>query len=119
MGGIDTADRLRALSCIDHKSSKWWHRLFWGALDIAFVNACIEHGLIFGKSSAKDFRRSIAQGLMTIKDADKKKKASRGNSASPEPSKRRKENYSTIKDVRLGKLGIHWPTFVQNRGRCE
>ncbi|CAB3225786.1 unnamed protein product [Arctia plantaginis] len=26
MGGVDTADRLRALYCIDRKSPKWWHR---------------------------------------------------------------------------------------------
>lgn len=119
MGGVDTADRLRALYCVDRKSPKWWHRLFWGVLDIAFVNAYVVYGLTHEKTSVKEFRRSIAQGLMTQKDLDKKKRLSRENEPSPGPSKRRKANFSTLKDVRLGNRGIHWPTFAEKRGRCE
>lgn len=119
MGGVDTADRLRALYCIDRKSPKWWHRLFWGLLDIVFVNAYVIHGLIMEQTTVKDFRRSVTQGLMTMKDASQKRKTSTDNTAKGGPSKRRKSDYSTIKDVRLGNRGIHWPTFVENRGRCE
>lgn len=120
MGGVDTADRLRALYCIDRKSPKWWHRLFWGILDIAFVNAHIIHGLIMEKTSVIDFRRSVAQGLMSMKDIkDNKKRLSRDSVPSPGPSKRRKTGFSTLKDVRLGNRGVHWPMFVPNRGRCE
>lgn len=61
MGGVDTADRLRALYCVDRKSPKWWHRLLWGALDIAFVNAFVIHNLLLQKTTVKDCRRSIAQ----------------------------------------------------------
>ncbi|CAG9568339.1 unnamed protein product [Danaus chrysippus] len=114
-----TADRLRALYCIDRKSPKWWHRLFWGLLDIVFVNAYVIHGLIMEQTTVKDFRRSVTQGLMTMKDASQKRKTSTDNTAKGGPSKRRKSDYSTIKDVRLGNRGIHWPTFVENRGRCE
>ena len=119
MGGVDTADRLRALYCIDRKSPKWWHRLFWGLLDIAFVNSYVIHGLIMKQTTVKDFRRSVTQGLMTMKDVSQKRKTSTDNTAKAGPSKRRKSEYSTIKDVRLGNRGIHWPTFVENRGRCE
>ncbi|CAK1582657.1 unnamed protein product [Parnassius mnemosyne] len=98
MGGVDTADRLRALYCIDRKSPKWWHRLFWGLLDIAFVNAFVIHGLIFEKTTVKDFRRSVTQGMMTMKNAGQKKRFSSDNAPSSGPSKRRKSNYSTLKD---------------------
>ncbi|GBP21588.1 PiggyBac transposable element-derived protein 4 [Eumeta japonica] len=117
MGGVDTADRLRALYCIDRKSPKWWHRLFWSLLDIAFVNAYVTHGLIMEQTTVKDFRRSVTQVLMTMKDASQKRKTSTDNNAKGDPSKRRKSDYSTIKDVRLGNRGIHWPTFVENRER--
>ncbi|XP_052751521.1 piggyBac transposable element-derived protein 3-like [Galleria mellonella] len=121
MGGVDTADRLRALYCADRKFPKWWHRLFWGILDITFVNAYIIHGLIMEKTPVKEFRRSIAQGLMSMKDIkdNKKKRLSKDPVLSPGPSKRRKTGFSTLKDVRLGNRGVHWPTFVPNRGRCE
>lgn len=103
MGGVDTADRLRALYC----------------MDIAFVNSYVIHGLIMKQTTVKDFRRSVTQGLMTMKDVSQKRKTSTDNTAKAGPSKRRKSEYSTIKDVRLGNRGIHWPTFVENRGRCE
>ena len=38
MGGVDKADMLRALYGLDHGAMKWWHRIFWGILYIAFVN---------------------------------------------------------------------------------
>ncbi|GBP34217.1 PiggyBac transposable element-derived protein 3 [Eumeta japonica] len=101
MGGVDTADRLRALYCVDRKSPKWWHRLFWGVLDIAFVNAFVIHNLLLPKITVKDCRRSIAQGLMSQKDAGQKRRTSSDNFSNAGPSKRRKSNYSTLKDVRL------------------
>lgn len=61
MGGVDTADRLRALYYVDRKSPKWWHTLLWGTLDIAFVNAFVIHNLLLQKTTVKDCRRSIAQ----------------------------------------------------------
>ena len=42
---VDRADRLRALYGVDRKSPKWRHRLFWGILDITFINAYIIHSL--------------------------------------------------------------------------
>ncbi|GBP85742.1 PiggyBac transposable element-derived protein 4 [Eumeta japonica] len=69
MGGVDTADRLRALYCVDRKSPKWWHRLFWGVLDIALSMPLSSIICYYTKNYCKDCRRSIAQGLMSQKDA--------------------------------------------------
>lgn len=43
MGGVDHADRLRAVHGVDRRSKKLWHRLFWGLIDFAFVNAYVIH----------------------------------------------------------------------------
>lgn len=113
------ADRLRALYYIDQKSSKWWHRLFWGLLDIKFVNSYVFHGFIMEQTTVKDFRYSVTQGLMTMKDASQKRKTSADNSTKSGPLKKRKSDYSTMKDVRMDNGDLHWSTFVENRGRCE
>lgn len=47
MGGVDHADRLRALYNVDRKSRKWWLRIFWGLLDMAFVNAFVVYCEMF------------------------------------------------------------------------
>ncbi|XP_060855513.1 piggyBac transposable element-derived protein 3-like [Metopolophium dirhodum] len=39
MGGVDKADQLRALYNVYRKSKKWWHRLFWGVIDIIFSSS--------------------------------------------------------------------------------
>ena len=41
MGGVDKADMLRALYGLDRRAMKWWHRIFWGILYIAFVNSYV------------------------------------------------------------------------------
>ena len=41
MGGVDKHDILRQLYSTDRKSKKWWHRLFFGLLDMTFINAYV------------------------------------------------------------------------------
>lgn len=65
MGGVDHADRLQVLYCVDRKSKKWWLRIFWGLLDIVFVNAYVVYCQIFGQMDVLEVRRSIALGLMS------------------------------------------------------
>jgi hypothetical protein len=116
MGGVDLADRLRALYCIDRKSRKWWHRLFFGILDIYFVNTYVISNKIFSKSSVLETRRSIARGLMTQKMPLKRKSVQPMETI---PTKRRNTGMSVPNDVRLGNRGVHWPLFTSKRGRCE
>ncbi|KAF0690078.1 piggyBac transposable element-derived protein 4-like [Aphis craccivora] len=65
MGGVDHADRLRTLYNIDRKSPKWWHRLFFGLIDIMFVNSYVVYTTLFNKISVLEYRRSVVQGLLT------------------------------------------------------
>lgn len=134
MGGVN---RLRAAYCIDRRAKKWWHRLFFGLLDIAFVNSYVIYKKINPDDniSLLEFRRGVSTGLM-IKSNTKKRtldissgsrgaspssrsSASSRNNSSVNPSKRRKYNYSVSNDVRLGNRGAHWPIFGKDRRRCE
>lgn len=123
MGGVDLADQLRSTYCVDRKSRKWWHRIFWGLIDITFVNASIISNQLFEKMSPLEFRRSVATGLMVQSDTLNQATKKRCSTASPSTllcrRKRRKYNYSVPDDVRKAKLGKHWPVFTPHRGRCE
>lgn len=123
MGGVDHADQLRASYGVHRRSKKWWHRIFWGILDIAFVNSFVVYCRISGeKPSLLDFRRDVALGLMSQTDVNCKKGSLKRSSKSPQqPSnKRRGKEPSVPNDVRLGNLGVHWPTFTEGvRARCE
>ncbi|GBM16356.1 hypothetical protein AVEN_28317-1 [Araneus ventricosus] len=43
MGGIDKADMLHAIYDRDSKSKKWWNRLFFAVLEMAYVNSYIAY----------------------------------------------------------------------------
>lgn len=109
MGGVDRADQLRSTYGIIRRSRKWWHRLFWGFLDIAFVNAFIIFNSQFEKISTFEYRRAIALGFIAMNS----------NRANPRKSgpivKRRKYNYSVPDDVRLGNLGSHWVLYEKKK----
>lgn len=113
MGGVDRADQLRSTYGVIRRSRKWWHRLFWGLLDIAFVNAYIIYNMQFEKISTLEFRRSICLGFMATNYNNV------GRKKSGPIVKRRKYNYSVPDDIRLGNRGAHWVVFGNNRGRCE
>lgn len=68
MGGVDHADQLRTSYGVNRKSKKWWHRMFWGILDIMFVNAFVIYKERHEKLPLLEFRRQVVQGLMTQKE---------------------------------------------------
>ncbi|KAJ8931061.1 hypothetical protein NQ314_016090 [Rhamnusium bicolor] len=116
---------------------KWWHRLFFGLLDIVFVNSYVIYKKINPDNNVSllEFRRGVSTGLMIKSNAKKRtldisngsrgaapssrSSASSRNNNSVNPPKRRKYNYSVSNDVRLGNRGAHWPIFGKDRRRCE
>ncbi|GLV38540.1 hypothetical protein CBL_05104 [Carabus blaptoides fortunei] len=72
MGGVDKADQLRTTYGMNRKSRKWWHRLFWGFLDIAFINAYIIYCIKFENISTLEFRRAVTLGLLSKNNKRKK-----------------------------------------------
>lgn len=124
MGGVDHADQMRASYGLSRRSKKWWHRIFWGVLDIAFVNSYIIYCRSTEEKKPKllEFRRDVARGLMSFQQVNPKKNLKRGNNTPPRaaPAKRRSKDVSVPDDVRLSNLGNHWPVFEHGvRGRCE
>ncbi|XP_054259546.1 piggyBac transposable element-derived protein 3-like [Macrosteles quadrilineatus] len=123
MGGVDLADRYRALYNVNRKSKKWWHRLFWGVLDIAFVNAYVLSCQLFDKMPVLECRRMIAKGLLAMQNPKQRKRSlelsSSSTSSSPILKRRKSTDFSVPKDVRCNNKGIHWVTFDQKRRRCE
>lgn len=125
MGGVDHADRLRSCYGVSRRSKKWWHKLFWGLLDICFVNAYVVYCQLFDKITLLEFRRNVAMGLIAAKTLKNKPSTSKRNSNSTltqnlsQGPKRRKLNYSVSNDVRLTNRGGHWLTYTLKRGRCE
>lgn len=59
MGGVDKADMLRSLYAMNRKSVKWWHRIFWGLLDIAFVNSYVAYQSMHGRMPLWQYRRKV------------------------------------------------------------
>lgn len=122
MGGVDRADHLRSLYNVDRKARKWWHRLFWGFLDIAFVNAYVIYCELFGNIPVLEFRRNVGRGLISLRNVSQKSNKRPSTSspgARPDTKRRKQREFSVPKDVRETNRGIHWPTFVESRGRCE
>jgi hypothetical protein len=63
--GVDHADRLRQPYCVDRRSKKLWHRLFFGILEIACVNSYIHYKKIHPEKDSLRFRRGVSQELMS------------------------------------------------------
>ncbi|CAI6355306.1 unnamed protein product [Macrosiphum euphorbiae] len=122
MGGVDHADQLRVTYGVDRRSKKWWHRLFWGMIDILFVNAYIIYKDLNGQMTLLEFRRIVVQGLINKKEQptpvrglfQRKPKENKGQINRP-----RGKNWSVPNDVRFGNRGIHWIKYLDERGRCE
>ena len=56
-----------------------------------------------------EFRRELGRGLLCYGKLRK----------TPGAPKRRKVAYSVPSSVRLTNTGVHWPKFVDKKGRCE
>ena len=71
MIGADKHDQLRQTYGRDKRSVKWWHRLFFGMVDMTLVNSYV----IYMKANSTkltffDFKRQVAQGLLTFGKQD-------------------------------------------------
>lgn len=117
MGGVDHADRLRVTYGVNRRAKKWWHRIFWGLIDIVFVNAYIIYSELNEKKTILDFRRSVALAFLTQKQVSSRKRKS--TTKSDCPNKRHKSSYSVPRDVRISNRGCHWVRYTNQRGRCE
>ncbi|GFW15305.1 DDE_Tnp_1_7 domain-containing protein [Trichonephila clavipes] len=118
MGGVDKADMLHAPYDKNKRSKKWWHRLFFAMLEMAYVNSYVAYKELREKVSSLEYRRCVTEGLFPKSKAQPKRKRrckSNNNEQVFCTNKRRKGNLSISDDIRVENHGCHWPTFVSNR----
>ena len=67
MGGCDLASQLCKYYTHNHRTLKWWKRVFIGLLDICLVNATIVYNSIptNNRLSSLDFRVKVIEGLLS------------------------------------------------------
>lgn len=88
MNYVDVFDQLLSNYKINRRSRKWWHRIFFYFIDASVVNAyCIYKLLNLPKISAKDFRRSIMNGLVSETLISKKRPSTSSSCAKLEIKK--------------------------------
>lgn len=103
MGGVDHADMLCALYGHDRQLKKWWHRLFFGMMDITLVNSVKVYCELVKKISLLDFTISIVGELLAHKSVSKK-------------SVHRQQVVAL--DAALANRRSHCTQFSDKRGRC-
>ena len=120
MVGVEKADVYCALYRTFHKSKKWWNRIFFGLIDWSLQNAFVVYKkLIDRNSTLLNFRRSVAQWLITLGKPLKAGRSISTPSNQLTANKRQKTNYFVPASIRNENVGIHWVIYDQKRGRCE
>ena len=108
MNGVDHADQLRNAYPTFRKSRKWWHYLFWFAVDLAVCNA-----YICMKESANHQLKTKKGKIMDRTLLDFKKKLSKLFIGSYRSTKRHSlENVDPAGNS-------HWPVEVSKEKRCR
>ena len=84
MGGVDKHDKLRQLYGTGRKSKKWWHRLFFGLLDMIVINANVVYQEQADKSvNLYCFYREIFLSLLALRKEQAQVQQSVGKKATP------------------------------------
>lgn len=142
MGGVDLFDMFQALYRLDHKSRKWYIRIFYWIIASSVVNAWLRYRKDFNaiklskgnqsflkkekQMSLVEFTLNVAASLMKNAKPIKKRTPGRPSTSSsvveqePSTSKRPRKApdlIGTPEDIRFDNYK-HWPTHREDRPRC-
>jgi hypothetical protein len=142
MGGVDKFDMLTSLYRLEHKSRRWYMRIFYWALQVAAVNGWLMYRrqcelLKVEKKERLDllnFVASISESLIKCqKSVENQRQPGRPPSRNPTPdsisplrdiqeseeppSRRRRTTTNVQDDVRLDQIG-HYPEYREKKSRC-
>ena len=122
MAGVNLADFRCAVNGRTWKSTKWWHRIFFGLPDRTLANSFV----VFQKLTHENMtilthQIHVVQSLIILAKPPKVGCPVSNTTASTSQSvqKRCKSNYSVNKSIRLENFGCHWVIYASGRGRCE
>jgi hypothetical protein len=142
MGGVDLFDMLSALYRIDHKSTKWYRRVFFWCLNVAVINGWLLHKrhscqLAVPRKEIMDlldFTVEVAHSLiLENKEVELPARRKRGRPSAAtadetdeehlevEPLSVRKKRFvqpSPNDGIRYDAHG-HWPLHSDDKGRCR
>ena len=136
MGGVDLFDMLSSLYRTDHKSLKWYRRIFYWVLNVACINGWILYKrhcaqLQVAPKDVVDLLGFIAQVSQCLVVANKpaislvRKRGRPSHSAAQEEDSdneinRRKRNVTNapMDEIRLDNIG-HLPVHKTDKGRCR
>lgn len=122
MGGVDLADMLIELYCTDHKSRKWYMRIFYWTIDVSIVNAWLLYKRHCKATDTRkplsllSFRMHVAEAL-GLRNANKQKRQSCSeDEASPNQNAKHPRMQKPVDDVRYDGVQ-HWPIIGKKRQR--
>jgi len=136
MGGVDLFDMLSAIYRIDHKSVKWYRRIFYWALNVACINSWILYKrhcsqLAVAEKDYLDllgFVTQVSQCLIVANKPTAPLARKRGRPSSyasqeeetgdsDEARDKRKFTSAPLPEIRLDNVG-HLPLHTTEKGRC-
>ncbi|KRX23486.1 PiggyBac transposable element-derived protein 2 [Trichinella nelsoni] len=127
IGGVDLAGMLRALYRIDHRSRKWYRRIFFWTIHVAVVNGWLQYKRNLKTSEAasgspKDlmqFTLDVAEALTKVNRAyPRKSRGSVSVTANTETSRRRVRRPEPRTAARFDQVA-HWPKIINQKNRCR
>lgn len=130
MGGVDLFDMFQSLYRMDHKSRRWYMRIFYWILSSSVINGWIKYRKDFDKlnhPSTKPKRKTLIQfttevaaGLLKGQIISKKRAGRPSSLSNKTPSKapRKAPDLKEVPDhVRYDEVG-HWPVHREDRPKC-
>lgn len=127
MGGVDLADMLIELYRTDHKSKRWYMRIFYWIIDVCIVNGWLLYKRHCAQLSIKSrlsllaFRMQIAQTLAHLKSNPLKRRSGMAAEVGIVPAKHLIHSPVTPRptvDVRYDGMN-HWPQYGEKKNRCK
>jgi len=141
MGGVDLFDMLMALYKIDHKSTKWYRRIYFWVLNVAIVNGWLlykRHCQQYGTNSCDQldllkFTCSVSQSLIMenkLPNSLTQKRRGRPSKVDPLPgvacdgvedtcpAKKSRRVFQVNETSRYDNVG-HFPDHCEPKQRCR
>ncbi|KAL1267145.1 hypothetical protein QQF64_002820 [Cirrhinus molitorella] len=79
MGGVDLSDQLLQYYSTQHKTMKWYRKIFLHFLDIAATNSFIVHKELYGTMTHKEFMEELIAELCGVSQKITPKRTSADN----------------------------------------